>query len=180
MVEKRIIDWESIEKEYRAGIRSLRDIGSEFCITETAIRKKAVREDWIRDLSAKIKIKAQEVVRKAEVRNKVRKESEREIIDSVAQQQADVLLEERADIKRLSKLCKSFEEELNTYTEDLEKKARVTKSLTDTRKTIIELRRRNYGINDNSNGDADNKQDSFAGWLKSGNVTGKVIGVVEL
>ncbi len=179
MVTKRVIDWESIEKEYRAGIRALRDIASEFGVAESAIRKRAGKEDWIRDLSAKIKSKASELVRKSEVRKKVRKETEREIIDSVAQQQADVLLDERDDIKRLSNICEKFELELEDYAEDLEKKARVTKSLTDTRKTIIELRRRNYNINDNSNGDADSKTDTFAGWIKEG-VTGKVIGVAEL
>ena len=55
MVTKRVIDWESIEKEYRAGIRALRDIASEFGVAESAIRKRAGTEDWIRDLSAKIK-----------------------------------------------------------------------------------------------------------------------------
>ena len=179
MITKRVIDWESIEKEYRAGIRALRDIASEFGVTEGAIRKKELKEDWIRDLSTKIKIKALDLVRKTEVRKEVRKENEREIIDSVAQKQADVLLEERADIKRLSDLCKKFELELEAYAEDLEKKARVTKSLTDTRKTIIELRRRNYNINDNSNGDADSKTETFAGWIKEGGVTGKVIGVAN-
>ena len=176
---KREIDWASIEREYRTGIRTLRDIAVEFGVVEGTIRRKAAKEDWIRDLSAKIKSKASELVRKSEIRKETRKESEREIIDYVAQQQADVLLVEREDIKRLSQLCEKFEKELDSYAEDLEKKARVTKSLTDTRKTIIELRRRNYNINDNSNGDADSKNDTFSGWIKEG-VTGNIIGVVEL
>ena len=159
MVEKRVIDWDAIEKEYRAGIRSLRDIADEFGVAESAIRKKAGKEEWLRDLTAKIKIKAIELVRKTEVRKEVRninnKETEKEIIESVAQSQADVLLNERADIKRLSGLCEKFEGELDVYSDDLDKKARIMKSLTDTRKVIIELRRRNYNINDNSNGDAD-------------------------
>lgn len=155
MVEKRVIDWETVEKEYRAGIRSLRDIADEFGVVESAIRKKAGKEGWLRDLTAKIKIKAIELVRKTEVRKEVRKETEKEIIESVAQSQADVLLNERADIKRLSGLCEKFEGELDVYVDDLDKKARIMKSLTDTRKIIIELRRRNYNINDNSNGDAD-------------------------
>jgi hypothetical protein len=64
-------DWISIEQQYRAGVRSLRDIGAEFGITEGAIRKKARKEDWVRDLSEKIKFKAQELVCKMEVHNTV-------------------------------------------------------------------------------------------------------------
>lgn len=170
-------DWIGIEQQYRAGVRSLRDIGAEFGITEGAIRKKARKEDWVRDLSEKIKFKAQELVRKTEVRNTVRKETQQGIIDSVAQQQAAVLLNERTDIKRLSALCEKFENELEQYDEDLEKKAKVLKSIIDTRKTLIELRRRNYNISDNSNGDADTQQDSFAAWVKGS--SGRVIGVVD-
>ena len=170
-------NWIGIEQQYRAGVRSLRDIGAEFGITEGAIRKKARKEDWVRDLSEKIKFKAQELVRKTEVRNTVRKETQQGIIDSVAQQQAAVLLNERTDIKRLSALCEKFENELEKYDEDLEKKAKVLKSIIDTRKTLIELRRRNYNISDNSNGDADTQQDSFAAWVKGSG--GRVIGVVD-
>ena len=155
VVEKRVIDWETVEKEYRAGIRSLRHIADEFEITEGTIRSRAKKEDWIRDLSAKIKTKTNDILRKTELRKELRKETEKEIVESVAQSQADVLLNERADIKRLSGLCKQFEDELEVYKDDLDKKARIMKSLTDTRKIIIELRRRNYNINDNSNGDAD-------------------------
>jgi hypothetical protein len=162
VVEKRVIDWELIEKEYRAGIRSLRDIASQFEITEGTIRSRAKKEDWIRDLSAKIKTKTNDILRKTELRKELRKESEKEIIELVAQSQADVLLNERADIKRLSGLCEKFEGELDTYVDDLDKKARIMKSLTDTRKIIIELRRRNYNINDNSNGDADKNSHEFA------------------
>lgn len=58
-----IVDWESVEREYRAGIRSLRDIGGEFGCTEGAIRKKAKEKDWSRDLSAKISAKAEVVLK---------------------------------------------------------------------------------------------------------------------
>jgi hypothetical protein len=42
------------------------------------------------------------------------------------------------------------------------------------------MRRRNYGINDNANGDADSKVDSFAEWVKGGALGGKVIGIVDI
>ena len=44
----RSVKWDSIEKEYRFGTRSLRKIGSEFGVTEGAIRKRAIRDGWLR------------------------------------------------------------------------------------------------------------------------------------
>lgn len=62
------VDWFIVEKEYRAGIRSLRDIAADAGITEGAIRKRAKKDDWSRDLQAKIQAKAEEKVRKETVR----------------------------------------------------------------------------------------------------------------
>jgi len=180
---KKNVDWIGVEREYRAGIRPLRDIGREFGITESAIRQKATKEDWIRDLSAKIKAKANDLLRKQEVRKELRSTEsakyEREVIETQAVKQAAVLIAEREDVKRLSGICKNLELELEIEINDLEKKARILKTLTETRKTLIELMRRNYGINDNSNGEADTpKQDSFADWVKNG-LLGNVIGVTH-
>lgn len=68
-------DWERIELDYRAGIKPLRQIASENGISEGAIRKRAKRDDWSRDLSVKIQTKAEELVRKDAVRSEVRTES---------------------------------------------------------------------------------------------------------
>ena len=103
MSEKKIIDWEAVEREYRAGRRSLRDIASEFGCAESAIRKRAGKEDWSRDISAKVKQKAEELVRKTEVRSAVRTESaisEREQIQASAAMIADKVINQRADIQR--------------------------------------------------------------------------------
>lgn len=103
MSEKKFIDWEAIEREYRAGVRSLRDIAAEFGITDTAIRKRARRDEWCRDLSAKVAAKADALVRKAEVRSEVRSGAvipERELVDASALVRAESILSQRSDIKR--------------------------------------------------------------------------------
>ena len=65
-------DWEAIETAYRAGVMSLREIASQHGISEGAIRKRAKRDDWSRDLNAKNQQKADDLVRKREVRRTVR------------------------------------------------------------------------------------------------------------
>lgn len=95
---KKTIDWPGVEYAYRAGIKSLRTIGAEFHTAESSIRKRADRDGWSRDLSAKIRSKADELVRKEEARKRVRTEStpsEREQIDANANLQAFVMREHR-------------------------------------------------------------------------------------
>lgn len=113
-------DWEAVEREYRTGARSLRDIASEFGCTEGAIRKRAKKDGWDRDLSAKIKQKAEALVRKAAVREEVRKSrvtEEREQIQASATMLAEKVLEQREDIRQaraaVQKLWKALESELD-------------------------------------------------------------------
>ena len=94
-------DWESISRHYRAGIRSLRDIGAEYKITEGAIRKRAKKEGWPRDLSEKIKARTAEKVRIAAVkavRTSTQKPEETVQIEANAAVQADIIIAHRTDI----------------------------------------------------------------------------------
>lgn len=43
-------DWEHIELDYRAGVKTLRPIAAEHGITHGAINKRAKRDGWERDL----------------------------------------------------------------------------------------------------------------------------------
>ena len=49
VVMRRKIDWVSIEGRYRANKGSLREIASEFGVSEAGIRKRAKKEGWVRD-----------------------------------------------------------------------------------------------------------------------------------
>ena len=115
MSDKKVIDWEKIELDYRAGIKSLREIATDHEISEGAIRKRAKRDDWSRDLSAKIKAKADDLVRKEQVRSEVRTQntiSEKETIDANANLVASVRLAHRKDIQRSRKIAMSLFDEL--------------------------------------------------------------------
>lgn len=113
-------DWERVEVDYRIGQKSLREIASEHSITEGSIRKRAKRDAWERDLNAKVQAKADALVRKAMVRNEVRKESptEREIVEGTANQVAAVALTQRKDINRGRVLAMSLFTELEAQCSD--------------------------------------------------------------
>jgi hypothetical protein len=113
-------DWELIERDFRAGLKSLREIGAEHGITEGAVRKKAKANGWTRDLSAKIQQKAADIVRREEVRKEqvrsggtqLTPADERTVVDANAQKVADVDLGNRADLRAVLDVQRTLAEEL--------------------------------------------------------------------
>lgn len=117
--KKPTTDWEKIERLYRAGTLSLREIASANHVTEGAIRKRAKKEGWSRDLQGKIKARADDLVRKAEVRKQVRTETvetERVLVEATAQVIADIRMVHRTDIARNRDLVKALLEEVEHQT----------------------------------------------------------------
>lgn len=163
MAERKQIDWEKVETEYRAGKLSLREIARQCDCTDTAIRKKAKAEGWHRDLSAKI----EEEVRNKLVRTEVRKSSaatEKEIIDAVATRSTEIIVSERKDLESLraqeNKLLQELDGEptklylANYQGQVIEKvvaltvseKATTLLALANVRAKRIELERKVWGI----------------------------------
>jgi len=116
-------DWERIEADYRAGLLSVREIAASQGITHGAINKRAKRDGWERDLSAKIKAKADSLVSKREVSTQVSAEkvvTDRLIVEANAEVIAQVRLSHRADISRSRRLVMTLLEELEHQTEHRE------------------------------------------------------------
>ena len=119
MTEKKQPDWEKIELDYRAGIKTLREIASEHGLSEGAVRKRAKRDDWGRDLTAKINKKAEDLVRKNEVRMEARKKtaySEREIIEANALNSANIQVTQRKDLTRFHAIANNLFGEMEAIT----------------------------------------------------------------
>lgn len=115
--EKKSYDWERIECEYRAGVKSVRQIAQEFGPSEGAIRKRAKKEEWERDLNGKIEAKAEAIVRKEAVRNEVRNSpefqaTEKETIEANANLVASVRITHRKDIEKARTMTMALFDEL--------------------------------------------------------------------
>lgn len=114
-------DWEAIERAYRAGVLSVREIASAHEVSHTAINKRAKREGWDRDLKAKIKAKADALVSRREVSTEVsskQAETEREIIELNAEVIANIRLAHRGDISRSRRLTNKLLDELESLTDE--------------------------------------------------------------
>lgn len=111
--QKAKADWESIERDYRAGVLSIREIARLHGVSDTAIRNKAKGDPekgipaWERDLSAKV----QEAVRTELVRTQVRTSNaedklrtEKQIIQEAAATVVEVVRSHRKGISAGQKM----------------------------------------------------------------------------
>lgn len=115
------IDWEAVEMQYRAGIRSLKDIGTEFGVSDAGIIKRAKRDGWSRDLKAKIQAKADAKVSAAMVSAEVSEQTkltEALVIETEAAVQARIRLSHRTDIARYRSLALNLLGELEHHTDN--------------------------------------------------------------
>lgn len=115
-------DWEAIERDYRAGSKSLREIAAEHGITHPAIRKRAERDGWARDLKAKVEARASALVSAAQVSAEVPAETkitEALTVEVAAQARARIEITHRRDIGRARELANKLLLELEQQTDGL-------------------------------------------------------------
>lgn len=113
-------DWEAIERDYRAGVLSIREVAKVYGVSEGAIRKRANKEAWARDLSTKV----QNEVRSALVRDEQMRKgthpydarTENEIVTTAAAQVVAVVRGHRASLQRLTAVAESLLTELSEQT----------------------------------------------------------------
>lgn len=100
-------DWEAIEREYRAGQLSIRQIAANHGVTDTAIRKRAKSEEWVRDLTVKVRDAINHRVVRTQVRTDPSRElrTEREIIAAAADRGASAVHGHLARAARLARIA---------------------------------------------------------------------------
>ena len=174
MREKRArVDWDAIEPHYRANVRSLRDIGAEFGVSDAAIIKHAAKMGWERDLGAKIKAKADAKLAAALVATERADQPAAKLTEAVrveveAEVQARVRQSHRADINRSKRIANKLLEALESIeiTEapsdalkagrksaaalppmvSLKEASGIFKQLVDAQKSLVTMEREAYGI----------------------------------
>lgn len=113
----RSVDWDAIEPQWRAGIKTKLQMSEEFGVSRAAMDKHFAKLGIDRDLTEKIRAKAEALVTQAQVTREVTAESvatERDIVDANATMQADAVLGQRKDISRSRGVVKKLFAELET------------------------------------------------------------------
>ncbi len=102
MAERRQIDWEAIEREYRAGQLSVSEIGRQQGVSHTAINKKAKAQGWTRNLTEKVR---QEVSARL-VSDGVSADNVRQTVELAAARGVEVVRSHRQDISSARSLVR--------------------------------------------------------------------------
>ena len=123
MAERKQVDWESVERDYSAGLLSLREIAAKYGTKESTIRSRAEVNEWSRDLAVKIARKVEDISRKEVSRSTSRSEkdiTEREIIETNAQAIVNIKLAHRGDIRKSKNIVNALFDELELTTDNSE------------------------------------------------------------
>jgi hypothetical protein len=113
------IPWASIEKDWRAGIKTKLQISREYKVSRAAMDKHFDKLGIQRDLKAQIRAEANAIVTKKVTAQTAGQEEE--IVTLNAQMQADIIMSHRTDIQRYRKLCSQLlaEIEITSDNQDL-------------------------------------------------------------
>ena len=110
-------DWEAIERAYRAGSLSVRAIADQNNLTDGAIRKRAKKEGWARDLTEKVQQATKDKLVRAEVRADGTQDAVRtddDIIEEASDAAASVVLSHRTGLAKwrtiADKLCTALDD----------------------------------------------------------------------
>ena len=175
MATRKQIDWDPIEKDVRAGVLSLREIGRKHTRPESSIRKKIKEEGWERDLTDIVRRRAQEKL----LRKTVRKSnvSTEDVVEENSDVLVEVRLSHRKDINALKKLETKLIKELSgkptklylaqfqgkiiqkTVSLTASERAMAANNLANVQHKSIQLERQAYNLNDKS--DIADKVDSI-------------------
>lgn len=112
---RKTFDWDAIEKEYRAGQLSNREIAAKYGPTETAIRKRAKRDGWTRDLRDQVRKATADKLVRAEVRKPDTQDDDR-VVDQVSDRAVEIVLSHRKDIREGREMTSLLFEELRDGT----------------------------------------------------------------
>ena len=145
-------DWEAIEREYRAGQLSIREIARQCGVTDTAIRQKAKALGWERDLTNRVAAQARSALLRTELRTPHARGTEREVVDTAAARAVEVILRHRRDCVRLAEsrdwlLLRLDERKSDVvdlrsctqYADTLESATRVTERLQNAERRLFNL-----------------------------------------
>ncbi|PAW51664.1 hypothetical protein CKQ80_23835 [Pseudomonas moraviensis] len=159
MSKSAVPDWESIERAYRAGSLSVRAIADQHDLTDGAIRKRAKKEGWTRDLTEKVKKATKDKLLRAEVRTDGTQDAVARTDDEIVAEASDaataVVLSHRTGLakwrKIADKLCDTLND-MDVVAENLGDFSRALNAGVDAQLKVIKGERQAYNL-DTEEGD---------------------------
>ncbi len=157
-------DWEAIERAYRAGSLSIRNIADQHGTKEGTIRSRAKKHGWQRDLTERVKSSAHEKLSRAASRTSVTREdarSDEEIIEEASTEAASVVLAHRSDLAEwrtiAGKLCTALAG-MEVTQDNHDKFARSLNAGVDAQLKVIKGERQAYNLDEPGAGETEDER----------------------
>ena len=157
------IDWDAVERDYRTGKFTLRELASKYGVSHQAIAKRAKVGKWTQDLGEAIRAATNARLTSELVANEVAKggQAVANVVLAAAEVNTQVILAHRQHLARMDEMLKAAEVKLSaigdTVADVREAKTYVdaVASAVAARKTLIEQERKAFGIDDTPPSDDD-------------------------
>ena len=117
-------DWVVVEKDYRAGLLSDRQIGEKYGVSHGSVQQQAKKRGWSRNLIGRSVAKAEEKLAREELASKLANEtkvaSEKELVDSTSDALVEVMRGHRSDAGRLRRVVTALLEKVESIVQESE------------------------------------------------------------
>lgn len=121
---KQAVDWTLIEVDYRAGMKTLEQIGSDYGVSKGRISQVAKKNGWTRDLKKKIQARTEAKLNEAAVNKELNKEktrlAEKDVVEANSDLQVEIIKRQRAGLTRLGELRDKLLTEVEQITDNRE------------------------------------------------------------
>ena len=149
MATRKHIDWEAVEGSFRSGAPSVRALAKKHGISEGAIRKRATKEGWRRDLTQKVQAATKEKLVRAKVRTEGTQRTDAEIIEIESDDRVNVVLGHREDLARWRRLANKLGdvlEDMDVHEENHNEYARSLNAGVEAQLKLIKGEREAYNL----------------------------------
>lgn len=137
-------DWEKIETDFKAGIKTANEIGAEHGISGTAVRNKAKRRGWTREISDKVR---REIRYRLTAENEP-KADENAIVETAAEIGAGIIRGHRGAVSKARALALKFLGELEFDDVPLLTRTKTLHNLSMTLSHLITLERQAFNLDE--------------------------------
>lgn len=113
-VKKIEVDWDEIERLYRADLRTFAQLASDFGVADSTVRRRAKKGGWKRDLKNRIKERTNQIVQERAVNSLASDQVARDdmTIEENAQITANVRMSHRQDIRTARQISMTLFDDL--------------------------------------------------------------------
>lgn len=105
---RKVVDWISVEREYRAGQLSEREIGAQHGVSHTAIQKRAKKHKWTKNLAPIVRQEIESQLATDAVANSVAIGNTREVVEAAAARGVEVVRQHRTSLQTGHRLVKQL------------------------------------------------------------------------